>query len=189
MKQTQILRRLFVGCVAVFMFSSVVTADSGRFEVINASARYEDASWLVDARVELELSDTAVNALQSGVSLRIIYQYEFIKRRRFWPDQTLATAEQAFELQYFSLSERYRIRSIPDNFQQSYATLFSALRYLGQVRDFSLSDDVLIEDKGSYYMTMRAVLDQGELPGPLQVFAFWRDDFALESQRYRWKPN
>jgi hypothetical protein len=33
---------------------------------------------------------------------------------------------------------------------------------------------------------LRAVLVQEELPGPLQMLAFWRGDFSLESEWYRW---
>ena len=30
-------------------------------------------------------------------------------------------------------------------------------------------------------MSLRAVLDQQKLPGPLRMLAFWDDDFTLES--------
>jgi len=160
-------------------------ATEGRFEVINAEARREDNGWFVDARVDLELSSEALEALDSGVTLRIAFQYEATRRRRFWPDEIVATRQKAFELQYLSLSQRYVVRSVDDGAVNSYATLFSALRYLGQVRDVRLLGDDFTDAPGHIF-NMRAVLDWEKLPGPLAVLAFWRGDFSLESDWYRW---
>lgn len=165
-----------------------VLAD-GRFEIINAQTRLEQGTWMVDARVDLELSKEAVEALQNGVALSISFQYEVVQRRRFWPDSVLVAKTQSFELQYLSLSERYLVRRLDDDTQNSYATLFSALRYMGQVKDYALFDSQPDAGRRSYYMAMRAVLDREQLPGPLQVLAFWRGDFSLESDWFRWKPS
>ena len=161
---------------------------SGRFEVINAGSRLSQDVWLVDARVDLELNDEALLALKNGITLRIAFQYEVTRRRRFWTDEVINTAQQDFELEYLSLSQRYVVRNVAEESVNSYATLFSALRYLGQVRDFRLIDDRLGNQPERYEISMRAVLDWQKLPGPLAILTFWRGDFSLESDWYRWTP-
>jgi hypothetical protein len=75
----------------------------------------------------------------------------------------------------------------PDtNTQSSYATLYSALRQIGLLRDYPLVPTELINDDEQYEVGLRAVLVQEDLPGPLQMLAFWRGDFSLESEWYRW---
>lgn len=181
---------LSVGAVVAVLLALPLQAFAdGRFEIISAAARQVDGEWLVDGRVDLELSDQALEALQNGVALGISFQYEVGLRRRFWPDRQVAATTQAFELQYLSLSERYLVRQLDDDSQNSYATLFSALRYMGQVKDYAVAATPPDASAGAYYMAMRAVLDREQLPGPLQVFAFWQGDFSLESDWYRWKPN
>ncbi len=182
--------RKFFQCL--LLISAVVLtalASTGRFEVISAASRLEVDAWLIDARVDLELSDEALEALKSGVTLRIAFQYEVTRARRFWTDELIKTAQQDFELEYLSLSQRYVVRNMGDQTVNSYATLFSALRYLGQVRDFSLIDNRLGDDAGRFEMGMRAVLDWQKLPGPLAMLTFWRGDFSLESDWFRWTPN
>jgi hypothetical protein len=164
-------------------------ADPGRFEVINATGRIEAGRWLVDARVDLALSDEALEALQSGIALRIAFQYEVIRARRFWIDETVVTAQQNFELEYLSLSKRYVVRNLETEAVNSYATLFSALRYLGQIRDYPLTGAPVDGSPGRYTFGMRAVLDWEKLPGPLAMLTFWRGDFSLESDWYRWQAN
>ncbi|NND55092.1 MAG: DUF4390 domain-containing protein [Gammaproteobacteria bacterium] len=185
--------RLLALCGAGLLCAPVVMADPGRFEVINATARpvanaAGNEAWVVDARVNLELSDAALEALESGVTLRIAFQYEVRSRRRFWIDELVATVQQDFELQYLSLSQRYVVRDVSDDSVNSYATLFSALRYLGQVRDFRFPETLPVSNPEPYTFSMRAVLDWEKLPGPLAVLAFWRGDFSLESDWYRWIP-
>lgn len=185
-------RRLCLSMLALVMLAATLIpandsrAAEGRFEVINAEARLEEAGWVVDARVDLELSDEALEALDNGVTLRIAFQYEVLRKRRFWANEVIVTRQQDFELQYLSLSQRYVVRNIGDGSVQSYATLFSALRYLGQVRDYPLVGGQLGGNIRRYSFGMRAVLDWGKLPGPLAVLAFWRGDFSLESDWYRW---
>ncbi|MEE4185352.1 MAG: DUF4390 domain-containing protein [Gammaproteobacteria bacterium] len=180
----RVCRLLAVACLAV----AVARAADGRFEIIDATTRLTDRGWLVDARVDMQLSDAAVEALQSGVTLNISFQYEVTRRIRFWPDEEVRTARQEFELQYLSLSQRYLVRNLDASSETSYATLFSALRSMGRVRDFVLLSDTLDTANEVYYIAMRAVLDRRQLPGPLQILAFWQGDFGLESDWYRWKP-
>jgi len=180
--------RVLAVSAALLLPAAPAVAAEGRFEVINAAARSENGAWYVDARVNLELSEEAVEALASGVTLRIAFQYEVRSQRRFWIDRLVEARQQSFELQYLSLSQRYVVRDVSDDTVNSYATLFSALRYLGQVRDYRLTDEVPVDDPGRYTFSMRAVLDWEKLPGPLAVLAFWRGDFSLESDWYRWTP-
>jgi len=77
---------------------------------------------------------------------------------------------------------------VADQTVNSYATLFSALRYLGQLRDFTLIEDRLGDPPAGYEFGLRAVLDWQKLPGPLAILTFWRGDFSLESDWYRWTP-
>ena len=185
---TVTMARLFALSVACCMLASPAVAAEGRFEVISATARPDAGAWLVDARVDLELSDEALQALQSGITLRIAFQYEVRSRRRFWVDLLVGARQQNFELQYLSLSQRYVVRDLSDDTVNSYATLFSALRYLGQIRDYRVTEDVPTDSPERYTFSMRAVLDWEQLPGPLAVLAFWRGDFSLESGWYRWTP-
>ena len=185
--------RLRLACVlsafglGVLLWVSPAAAE-GRFEVINAGARQESAGWLVDARIDLQLGEEGLKALQSGVTLRIAFQYEVTRKRRFWPDEIIESHQQEFEVQYLSLSQRYVVRNIDESEINSYATLFSALRYLGQVRDHLLIESLPDDDPRRFEFAVRAVLDWEKLPGPLAVLTFWRGDFSLESDWYRWTP-
>ena len=164
-------------------------AQEGRFEVTRGETRLVDDQWLLDGRVDLDLSEEAIDALESGVMLTIQMQFELINRRRFWTDEQVASNTIDFELQYIALTQRYLVRNQSTGEQQSYATLFSALRNLGRIRDWVVMPNSGLDNDETYVVALRAVLNQERLPGPLQMLAFWRGDFSLESNWYRWILN
>jgi hypothetical protein len=166
--------------------SSALFAKEGRFEIISADARLEDGLWLVDASVDLELSRKVIEALENGVRLHIQLQYEVNRSRSFWMDQNITELTQDIELQYLTLSQRYVVHYLDSDTQTSFASLFSAMRSLRQVRDFPLVDANKLDAENEYWVAMRAVLDQEKLPGPLQILYFWRGDFILDSEWYKW---
>lgn len=170
----------FIFCVPAY------ADDAGRFEVIDVDYRVDEGMWRADARVELELSDQALDALRNSVALTIQFQFEVNKRRRFWPDKLIEERRLDIELRYLSLSQRYTVHNLTTDEQVSYATLYSALRRIGKITDFPVIATDKIDPQDSYRFSLRAVLNRESLPGPLQVLAFWRGDYSLESNWYQW---
>jgi hypothetical protein len=183
----RLLRRAWI--CAIMLLTTVglpAWADDGLFEVTRGSLRAGDTQYLLDGQVDLLLSSEATEALESGLMLSIQMQFEITRQRRFWTDIQVASISRDFELQFKALSQRYLVT---DNFtgeQQSYATLPSALRNLGRIRDWPVSAVDVINEDTNYECALRAVLNQDRLPGPLQILTFWRGDFSLDSDWYRW---
>lgn len=161
--------------------------DAGRFEVIDVDYRVDEGFMRADARVELELSDQALEALRNSVALTIQFQFDVNRIRRFWPDKLIEERRLNIELRYLSLSQRYTVHNLMTDEQASYATLYSALRRIGKIADFPVLATDRIDPKEAYRFSLRAVLNRESLPGPLQILAFWRGDYSLESKWYQWK--
>lgn len=178
---------IFVVCVAGLLSTTQVRAEpEGRFEVVRAEARAVDDMWLVDALFDLSLDSEIQQALRNGVTLTIQMQFEVIRKRLLWPDEVVLEEQQTVELRYLLLSQRYVVTHTDTNTQSSYATLYSALRYISQLRDYPLLPIDQLKADGRYDAALRVVLVKEDLPGPLQVLAFWRGDFTLESEWYWW---
>ena len=61
-----------------------------------------------------------------------------------------------------------------------------ALEFLGRVERLPLIDTAVLDDDRGYYVRLRAVLDEEQFPGPLRLLAFWRRDWSIASDWYRW---
>lgn len=158
----------------------------GRFEVRSASAELVDGVYYLDARIEYRLSSAAREALSSGLPLTIEIQIELLRQRRLLPDGDVAQLSQIYELSYHALSDRYVVVNINSGEQTTFATLFSALNFLGRITELPIIDAALLEEGRRYSVRIRAALNTIELPGPLRLLTFWRSDWALTSEWYRW---
>ena len=185
------LTPLFTVCALIFSIIplEIAWSEDQPFEIHSAESRLYQGVWLATALIDFRLSEEALTALDNGVVLTFELQFRLDKVRRFWVDKKTATLEQRFELSYQPLSERYVVRNLNSGEQKSFATLFSALNNMGRIVDLPIIDDSLLEDGEPYEISLRAVLDQNTLPGPLRVLAFWSSGFRLESDWYVWPLN
>jgi len=174
--------------LALLLVAAGSAAAKGKpFEIREASSRLSDGVWFATARVDYQLSDDALEALENGIALTIQLQIEVTRVRRFWTDPKVASLKQNYQLSYQPLSERYVVKNLNSGEQNSFATLFSALNSMGRIVDLPLIDASILEPDAIYELAMRAVLDQDTLPGPLRLIAFWSEGFRLVSDWYRWK--
>jgi hypothetical protein len=160
--------------------------DPGFFEVRSAVAELRDGVYYLNADIGYRLSTEAIDALHSGVPLGIRLDVEIIDPRRWWFDNEGGVLQQEYQVDYHALSERYIVLNVNSREQASFGSLFAALDYLGRVERLPLIDTAVLDDDRGYYVRLRASLDQEEFPGPLRLLAFWRRDWSIASEWYRW---
>jgi hypothetical protein len=161
--------------------------ERGRFEIREADVELMSGVYFLSATIDYRLSSEARDALQSGVPLTIRLEVELLNNRRLWWDNEDAALRQLYQLEYHALSERYTVQNLNSGDQASFATLFAALSYLGRVNHLPILDAALLDPERSYDLRVRAVLDVEQFPGPLRLLAFWRRDWSLGSDWYRWR--
>ena len=158
----------------------------GYFEVRSAGTSLVDGVHQLDARLQLILSSEALEALESGVPLRIELQTQVVRQKRFVPDSTDAELAVDFELEYRPLSQRYIVHNLNSGEQETFATLYSALNHLGRIDQLPLVDDSLLAAGKPYRVRLRALLQTQQYPAPLRLLFFWRSQWQLKSEWYEW---
>ena len=159
---------------------------AGYFEVRSAATTLVEGVHVLESRLQLVLSDEALDALNSGVALRIELNLEVMRVRRFWTDPTDAYLVISYELEYRPLSQRYIVRNLNSGDQDSFATLYSALNNLGRIQGLPVVDDSVLESGKPYRIRLRARLSTEQYPAALRILFFWRDDWQLESEWFEW---
>jgi len=186
----RLLNRLTPALFLLFVMGNTVAQDEirreGYFEVRSAATSLAKGVHTLDARLQLVLSHGALEALSSGVALRIELQMEVVRERRFYFDATDAELTIRYELEYRPLSQRYLVRNLNSSDQDSFATLYSALNSLGRVQGLPVIDDALLEAGKNYRVRLRALLSTHQYPAPLRLLFFWRDQWQLKSEWFEW---
>jgi hypothetical protein len=161
--------------------------DPGHFEVRSASSSLDSNVYVLDARVELRLSTDARAALSSGFPLTIRFEIEILNQRSFWFDTEAAVLTQVYDLAFDALTERYVVHNVNGGERQSFGSPETALERIGTVMRLPLIDATLLDPDRGYDIRARVLLDTERLPGPLHLLAFWRRDWSLGSEWYRWQ--
>ena len=159
----------------------------GYFDVRSATTILDQKNYLLDARLQLFLSDEALNALNSGVPLTIELNIEIIRSRRFLPDAKEDELQFQYELEYRPLSQRYIVKDVQGGTQDSYATLFSALNKLGKVQDLILTQNNSLDPQANYRFRLQALLSTIQYSAPLRMLFFWRNQWELKSEWFEWQ--
>jgi len=158
----------------------------GFFDIRSATTVLNNGVHELEARLQLILSDEALDALNSGVPLRIELVFEVIRVRGFWIDSLDAALTFTYELEYRPLSQRYIVRNLNSGNQESFATLYSALNNLGRIQKLPVVDDALLNPNSRYRLRLPARLSTKQYPAALRLLFFWRSQWQLESDWYEW---
>lgn len=166
-------------------------ATSGRFSVRSAYSQELAGVYHVSAQIDYGLTDTAIEALNSGVPLTFELDIEVVRKRRWLPDRTEHELLQRYELSFHSLTQRYIVRNVNSGEQQSYDTLASSLRGLGEVDRLPVIDAELLDPDRTYRISLRTTLDVKSLSGPLRLLAslFRFNDWRMASDWHAWALN
>ena len=190
-------RRLTSGFLALLLGSMLAyvslatakeaTSEPGFFDVRSASTSLVNGVQELDSRLQLVLSADALGALNSGVPLTIELNLEVIRVKRFMPDATDAELDLQYELEYRPLSQRYIVRNLNSGDQDSFATLYSALNYLGRIQELPIIDNSLLDPSAEYRIRLQALLSTRSYPVALRLLFFWRGNWQIKSDWYEWR--
>ena len=178
-------RRVWLFCFLATLIVPAVQAAT-RVEVRNASIALDDGVYELDARLDLTVPGGARRAIDAGLTLRLNYQIEIGRARRYLPDPEVASIVQSFELSYHALSQRYLVRNLNTGEQFDHGALDGALERVAEVRGLPLIDSSLLEPGPTYEFRVRAEIDMRTAPDALNWLLFWTDDWSAISEWYVW---
>jgi len=156
------------------------------FGIRTAYAQLVEGVYLVNTRLHMPLNDRMRTALRDGVALTLELEIVVNGARRYWPDDTVASLVQRYDLQYDAVSDRYVVRNLNSGEQSSFPELDAAVEQLTRISGLPVLDRTLIESERRYEFSMRATFDLGDMPAALRVLMFWVDDIHGVSEWYTW---
>ena len=147
----------------------------------------EDGEYFLNASFSIGLTPTVEEALNRGVPLHFVVEFEVIYPRwytlYFWNKQ-LVELQQTYRLSFNALTRQYRLSY--GVLQQTFDTLENALSVLGGIENQPVFEKSVLEEDRVYEAQIRMRLDTGRLPKPLQIDALGTDAWDVSSSWFRW---
>jgi len=153
-------------------------------EVRNAALVAADDGYYLEATFELALTSALEDALNKGVPLHFLVEFELIRPRWYWLNEKVTNHQQRYRLSYNALTRQYRVAS--GLLAQTFDGLDEVERFLSRVtsRQIARVDELA---KGTRYeAAIRLRLDTNQLPKPFQLSALGSREWSLQSDWHRW---
>ena len=178
------MRRIaFLARLALLIVSfAACAARADDIEVRDVSLRATEEGLVLDADFAFELTPRLAEVVANGVPLYFRVEFELIRRRWYWFDDTTAVRRLQVRLSYHALSRQYRLST--GLLQQNFATLEEALNVLKRVRNW-LVVERSVSLSGDYEAALRMRHDVSLLPKPFQLSALTARDLHLDSAWHR----
>jgi len=149
-----------------------------------AELRIEEGEVLLNAEFEFTFNPTLEEALQRGVPLYFILEFELTRGRWYWFDEKVGQTSLTYRVSYNALTRQYRVSS--GLLAQTLGSLEEVERYIGRVTSRPVARADGLAKGVRYEASIRLRLDVNQLPKPFQVNALASREWTLASDWYRW---
>lgn len=160
------------------MFHIPVRADV--ISVKSVEIEQSDDGLILNADFEFDLTSRLEQALNSGVSLTFVVEFELARPRWYWFDEKAASERLQIKLSHNPLLRQYRLST--GALHQNFSSLADAMRTLSRVRSWQVMERDRIKPEASYIASVRMRLDTAQLPKPFQLSALTNRDWNLSSE-------
>lgn len=156
-------------------------------QVKSAELNLVEEVYQLKAEFEVNFSQALEDALNKGVPLNFLVDFELNRPRWYWLDETIASAQQQLRISYHALTKQYRLQIHEQ--QKTFASLAELKSELGRIQEWRVVERALLKKRYAYEARLRMKLDLTQLPKPLQVNALASKEWSMESEWYRWTLN
>jgi hypothetical protein len=160
------------------------TARADPVEVVSAELLLEEDTYVLNAQFQLSINPTLEEALQKGISLYFVLEFELGRPRWYWVDEKVAQLSVPYRLSYTPLTRQYRLTS--GLLSQQFDSLDEVQRILSRVVSRPIVARDALTHGVRYEAALRLRLDVAQLPKPFQINALASRDWSLQSDWYRW---
>jgi len=186
-RRVSVLARWLIGVAALFgmalcLLSPVVHADT--IAVKAAELRADDEAFVLDAEFDLALNPTLEEALQKGLPLYFVFEFELVRPRWYWRDEKVLTLSTQYRVSYNALTRQYRVAT--GLLGQTFDSLDEVERLLSRVKSRQVATLDQLAKGVRLDAAIRLRLDVNALPKPFQVSALASREWSLQSEWHRW---
>ena len=178
---------LRVLAIATAVYCGLAYAGTMRYE--SAGTYVSDDMYHLDAFARIELGREPLQALVNGVELNFQVRLSVHRTRRWWLDTPVLERRLRYTLDYYELTQHYRVIDTQNGTSENFRSVAAALRELGSLSRYALIPSGKINNRRRYIASIQLALDISRLPGPLMGQAFRSREWQLETEEFRWSLN
>jgi hypothetical protein len=152
--------------------------------VTSATIEPAEDGWALDATFDVQFGPRLEEAVNRGVPLYFVVEFELAKPRWYWFDDKPVQLSQTYRISYTPLLRQYRLSV--GSVYQNFTRFEEVTRVLSRLRGWHVADKGALKKDQVYQAAVRMRLDTAQLPKPFQLNAISSREWALDSDWHRW---
>jgi hypothetical protein len=159
---------------------------AGYFVVTQVQTRLVDGTYVLDAQIHYRFSPEALEALNNGVPLTILMQFQVRPKDAWIWDSNVTELQLRYAIRHKPLSDTYEVYRLPGTSGRTFVTPAAAIAALGEIRGLELVEQSRLDPETVYEVQLKVSLDIEELPLPLRPTAYLSGAWKLASPWTKW---
>jgi hypothetical protein len=184
-KLNSILLNVVMGGLLCVLAVLPQTATAEGIQIKSAELRQVNEQYVLNAQFSVVLTPMLKDALNRGISLYFITDFDFSEPRWYWFQDTLVHLSRVTRLSYNTLLRQYLVSGVNTR-ARSVDTLDEALTILGTIDAWPVIARDKLNSSTSYRATLSMQLDTSELPKPIQINAIATGRWGIDSTPLVW---
>lgn len=181
-----VIHRHFYGLLLLLVLPLSVQADA--FEINHANVSKMGEGYILDARIDYQLTPIIEEALDNGVPITFVQNIEIVRRTpllwNLWNwDSAVWSREIRYQLRYHDLSQQYILFAYQNRNYRNFPTLKGALSTMGEITAYDFPREFTANPRGLLFR-IKSELDLSALPSPMRPGAFLSRKWNLDSAWY-----
>lgn len=159
---------------------------AGNFRITQVETRLVEGTYILDAQIDYRFSPEALEALNNGVPLTILMQFQVRSKDAWMWDSSVTELQLRYAIRHKPLSDTYEVYRLPGAGGRTFVTPAAAIAALGEIRGLELVKQDRLAPDTAYEVQFKVSLDIEELPLPLRPTAYLSGAWKLASPWTRW---
>ena len=164
----------------------LTSADGFGVTVNKAELVIEDGWYIVNADVDFQLSQKAIDALKSGIPLAWDVRIRIQQERTFLWNKTVFEKNLPYQIRYYPLLNIYQFKGKKNKERTSFISLMPALEAMGKLRGVKLFKKNYFQKNNHYLASIRIRFDREALPLPLRPVSYFDSSWNLSGDWLVW---
>jgi hypothetical protein len=175
---------LKISALLLLLGATTFASAASSINIKSAELLQQDDFYSLNADVEFAFDSEIEEAINKGVPLNFIVEFQIVSPRQYWFDDEIVTTSQNVILSFHALTKQYLVnRGVH---QKSFETLSEAKQELAQLSDWKVVEKSLLAKNEVYKAALLIRLDQTKLPKAIQVDTISTEKWNLTSQKLEW---
>ena len=170
--------------IALLLANASLVFAGSDIDIKSAELHPHEDFYSLNADVDMRLDKDIEEAVNKGVPLNFIVEFQIVSPRQYWFDDEVVTSTQNITLSYHALTRQYLVNR--GKHQQSFESLGEALSDLAKINVWKVVEKSLLEKGEIYNAALLIRLDQNKLPKAIQVDAISSEKWNLSSEKFEW---